>query len=86
MIIYTVKEGDSVYSIAKQNNTTPSRIITDNNLENPERLSVGQTLVLLYPTLTYTVRGGDTLLSIANAYGVSLNQLWRNNPSLAGGN
>ena len=37
MIIYTVKEGDSVYSIAKQNNTTPSRIITDNNLENPER-------------------------------------------------
>lgn len=86
MIIYTVKEGDSVYSIAKQNNTTPSRIITDNNLENPERLSIGQTLVLLYPTLTYTVRGGDTLLSIANAYGVSLNQLWRNNPSLAGGN
>ena len=86
MIIYTVKEGDSVYSIAKNNNTTPSRIITDNNLENPQKLSVGQTLVLLYPTLTYTVRGGDTLNSIAGAYGVSLNQLWRNNPQLAGGN
>ena len=86
MIIYTVKEGDSVYSIAKKNNTTPSRIITDNNLDNPQKLSIGQTLVLLYPTLTYTVRGGDTLNSIANAYGVSLNQLWRNNPQLAGGN
>ena len=86
MIIYTVKEGDSVYSIAKKNSTTPSRIITDNNLENPQKLSIGQTLVLLYPTLTYTVRGGDTLNSIANAYGVSLNQLWRNNPQLAGGN
>ena len=76
MIIYTVREGDSVYSIAKKNHTTPSRIITDNNLENPEKLSVGQTLVLLYPTLTYTVRGGDTLQSIASAYGVTLNQLW----------
>ena len=86
MIIYTVREGDSVYSIAKKNHTTPSRIITDNNLENPEKLSVGQTLVLLYPTLTYTVRGGDTLQSIASAYGVTLNQLWRNNPQLSGGN
>ena len=86
MIIYTVQSGDTVYSIARNNGTTPSRIITDNNLENPEKLTVGQTLVLLYPTLTYTVRGGDTLQSIANAYGVSLNELWRNNPSLAGGN
>lgn len=86
MIIYTVQSGDTVYSIARKNGTTPSRIITDNNLENPEKLTVGQTLVLLYPTLTYTVRGGDTLQSIANAYGVSLNELWRNNPSLAGGN
>jgi len=85
MIIYTVKSGDSVYSIARENGTTPSRIIIDNNLENPGRLSVGQTLVLLYPTQTHTVRGGETLLAIANMYGASLNTLWKNNPSLAGG-
>ena len=84
MILYTVRPGDSVYSIAQNNGTTPSRIIIDNDLTNPGKLVVGQCLVLLYPTETYTVRGGDTLLSIANAYGVSVMQLWRNNPSLRG--
>lgn len=84
MILYTVRQGDSVYSIAKENGTTPSRIIIDNDLTNPGKLVVGQCLVLLYPTETYTVRGGDTLLSIARAYGVSVMQLWRNNPALRG--
>lgn len=84
MTVYTVKPGDSVYSIARENQTTPSRIIIDNDLQNPERLSVGQTLVLLYPTQTHTVRGGETLQSIAEQYGVSLLSLWQNNPFLAG--
>lgn len=85
MKIYTVQSGDTVYSIARQNQTTPSRIIIDNQLENPDRLTVGQSLVLLYPTQTHTVRGGETLFSIANMYNISLNTLWRNNPSLSGG-
>lgn len=84
MILYTVQKGDSVYSIAQKNGTTPSRIIIDNDLTNPGKLVVGQSLVLLYPTETYTVRGGDTLLSIARAYGVSVLQLWQNNPALRG--
>ncbi len=84
MVIYTVKNGDSVYSIANEYGTTPSRIIIDNELENPGRLATGQNLVILYPTQTYTVRGGDTLLSIAEQFGVSVNQLWRNNPVLRG--
>ena len=84
MILYTVQEGDTVFSIASKNGTTPSRIIIDNDLTNPSKLVVGQTLVLLYPTRTYTVRGGDTLTSIANAYGVSALQLWQNNPALRG--
>jgi len=85
MKTYTVQAGDTVYSIARQNQTTPSRIIIDNQLENPDRLTVGQSLVLLYPTQTHTVRGGDTLFSIANRYNVSLTKLWQNNPFLEGG-
>ena len=85
MVIYTVKSGDSLYSIARSYGTTVSRIITDNDLEDPERLVVGQTLVLLFPTETYTVRGGDTLSSIAASFGVTPNTLWRNNPALGGG-
>ncbi len=84
MILYTVQKGDCVYSIAQKNGTTPSRIIIDNDLTNPGKLVVGQSLVLLYPTKTYTVRGGDTLLSIARAQGVSVMQLWQNNPVLRG--
>lgn len=85
MKIYTVRSGDTVYSIARQNQTSPSRIIIDNQLENPEHLTVGQSLVLLYPTQIHTVRGGETLFSIANMYNVSLHTLWRNNPFLQGG-
>ncbi len=84
MLLYTVKPGDNVYSIAQRNGTTPTRVIIDNDLTNPGKLVVGQVLVLLYPTVTYTVRGGDTLESIAKAYGVSILELWQNNPALRG--
>lgn len=84
MQIHTVKSGDSIYSIARQYGTTPARIIADNELAEPGRLAVGQTLVILEPVKTYTVRGGDTLTKIAELFGVSLNQLWRNNPMLGG--
>jgi len=84
MQIYTVKSGDSIYSIAREFGTTPARIITDNELTDPGRLAVGQSLVILEPTQTYNVRGGDTLESISNLFGVSLTELWRNNPMLGG--
>lgn len=84
MQIYTVKSGDSIYSIAREFGTTPARIIADNELTDPGRLAVGQSLVILEPTNTYTVRGGDTLESIADTFGISLIELWRNNPMLGG--
>lgn len=84
MQIHTVKSGESIYSIAKEYGTTPARIIADNELTDPGRLAVGQSLVILEPTNVYTVRGGDTLEGIANTFGVSINELWRNNPILGG--
>ena len=84
MIIHTVASGESVYSIARRYGVPASRIIIDNELENPGDLVVGQTLVILYPTQTYTVMSGDTLESIAADFGVDVNQLYRNNPILGG--
>ena len=84
MVIHTVRAGDSIYSIAKEYSTTPARIIADNGITDPGKLAVGQTLVILYPTETYTVRGGDTLEGIARSFGVTLNELWQNNPALGG--
>lgn len=53
MTVYTVESGDSVYSIARKFGVPASRIVTDNELSNPSRLTVGQSIVILYPTETY---------------------------------
>ncbi len=42
---YTVKKGDSIYSIAKKFNTTPETIIDANNLTSP-LLTIGQQLII----------------------------------------
>ncbi|MBQ9080022.1 MAG: LysM peptidoglycan-binding domain-containing protein [Clostridia bacterium] len=86
MIIHTVQPGDSLYSLARTYNTTAARIASDNALSSPAALTVGQALVILEPTQTYTVGAGDTLYSIATRFGVSVNQLFRNNPQLLGEN
>ncbi len=46
MIIYVVKQGDTVYTIASMHETTPLRIIEDNGLRNPSELVIGQSLVI----------------------------------------
>ena len=45
-LIYVVKQGDSLYSIAKQFNTNSATLATINQIENPDVLVVGQALVL----------------------------------------
>jgi spore germination protein len=64
--------------------TTVSRLVADNGIERPNELSVGETLVILHPTMTYTVRSGDTLLSIAERLGIDKLEIYRNNPILRG--
>ncbi|MBO5305750.1 MAG: LysM peptidoglycan-binding domain-containing protein [Clostridia bacterium] len=86
MVIYTVKQGDSLYSIAAQYGTTAERLLADNQLSSPTELVIGQTLVIQEPLVSYRVRNGDTLFSVARQFGTSTNALWRNNPSLQGKN
>ena len=61
-----------------------SQLIQDNQLPDPSRLVVGQTIVVQYPKETYTVRPGDTLFSIASTHNTTVQALLRNNPSLLG--
>lgn len=46
MVIHVVKSGENLYSISKIYNTTPEKIIKDNELKEPNRLVIGQTLVI----------------------------------------
>ena len=84
MIIHVVQPGDTVYSIARQHDVPMQRIITDNTLREPSRLTPGQTLVVQFPKQVYTVQSGDTLGPIAAVSGVTVDQLWQNNPQLGG--
>ncbi len=86
MTIYVVKNKDTVYSIAQKYGVSPELIISNNALKDPNRLVVGQTLVIGIPKVTHTVNKGDTLYSIARMYGTTVNELLRNNPKLMGGN
>lgn len=75
--LYTVKSGDTLYSIARDNNTTVDEIKALNNLTS-NNLSIGQLLKLpsaLTPEETYTVKSGDSLYAIANKFGTTVDAL-----------
>ena len=74
MEIHVVKPGDTLYSVALQHGVPMSQLLSDNQLPDPSRLVVGQTLVIQHPLVTHTVRPGDTLYAIASAYGTTVRQ------------
>ena len=84
MKIHTVKEGETVFHIARKYGVSPAKIIENNGLINPDKISVGQKLLILTPTRTYTVRGGDTLEKISRRFGVKERSILRANPYLSG--
>lgn len=75
---YIVKKGDTLYSIANKFSTTVSSLKQLNDLQD-NILQIGQQLIISTPennlNNTYTVQKGDTLYSIASAYGISVQEL-----------
>ena len=72
--IYTVKKGDTLYSIANRFNTTVATIKELNNLVG-NSLSVGQKIILPEEELSenmYIVKPGDSLYSIARRYNTTI--------------
>lgn len=49
MLIYVVKANDTLYQIANHYHLSWEKIAQDNQIENPNQLVTGQTLVLTYP-------------------------------------
>lgn len=80
-VYYTVKNGDTLYGIANKFNLSVEELKNINNLKS-NNLSIGQKL-LVSGTLkednsdfdTYIVKSGDSLWSIANKYGTSVDKL-----------
>lgn len=82
MTIHVVKAGETVNSIAAQYGVSAWDVIQYNELEEPNRLVIGQTLVILFPRRVHIVESGETVYSISRQYGITVNELYRNNTIL----
>lgn len=82
MIIHVVKKGDSIYSIARQYGQPMQKVIADNRLENPGRLVVGQTIVVMADQIPHVVAQGESLYTIARSYDTTVAAILRANPGI----
>ena len=83
---YTVKSGDSFWSIAKNYNVGINELARWNNMAPRDTLKVGQSLAVwmkstsknknaLVRKVTYQIRSGDSLSTIANRFNVQISQI-----------
>ena len=94
-ISYTIKKGDTLYSISKKYNVPVDTIIKDNSLTS-STLTIGKSLKIRVPStdslecfgedynkndtsITYTVKKGDNLYSIAKKYNTSVESIKKKN-------
>lgn len=85
---YTVREGETLWELAKRFGTTSAEIRTANQMQAHDRLAIGQKLIIPgrgvastdhHGGFWYTVRRGDTILRIAARYGLSIAQVLASN-------
>lgn len=69
VLIYEVKDGDTIGSIAMANNISTNTILWANEIDNIDSIMPGDKLFILPVSgLSYTVKKGDSLDSIAKEY------------------
>lgn len=80
--VYTVKSGDTLYSIAKQYNVSVDDIVNHNNLVS-NNLTIGTKLLIpsgkSSDIIVYTVQRGDSLWALANNYNTTIDDIKRLN-------
>ena len=84
MVGVPIEEGDSVEAIAMAFKTTPEAVIANNPEAQVEPLLPNQVLQVPFPIgrcdgTVYVIRRGDTLFSIAQQFGVAVEEILREN-------
>lgn len=82
MFLYIVKEKDTLHSIANNFNVSVQRLILDNQLVNPDKLVVGESILIRPDNFEYTVLKNDTISSIGKKFNISENQIYNYNSDL----
>jgi spore germination protein len=75
-----------VFTIAQRYGVPYTKIINDNELTNPNRLVVGQSLVVDAGYGLHTVQPGESIYSIAQRYGLTVNDIIKSNPQISNPN
>lgn len=77
---YTVKRGDSIYSIAKAYNVDPSTLLLLNGLNKDDYIYPNQEITVpKNGVVVYVTRQGDTVGGIINNLGIDANTFNREN-------
>lgn len=79
MIIHVVERGEALWQIASRYGVSVTQISELNELPDPNRLAVGQALVVPTSDVTHTVKAGEALWMIARRYGTSVEEITRLN-------
>ena len=85
MQIHTVEEKETLDDIARAWGVPKDTLEKNNGLSRGERPAVGEELLILTPTRTYTARDGDSLERLSMRFGIRRCELLGMNPSLFDG-
>ncbi|SFB06983.1 spore germination protein [Lentibacillus halodurans] len=75
MEIHVVQSGDTLWQIAQNYGTDINQIVLLNELDTPDVLIPGQSLVIPEPGREYVIQSGDNLWAIAQMFGVTIQEL-----------
>lgn len=76
--VYTVKPGDTLWEIARNNNVTVEDLLTWNELDSSLIIPL-QTLIIEENRKVYIIQKGDTLFDIAENHNITLEDLMKLN-------
>ena len=88
---YTIRAGDTFFSLARRFNTTIAAIQAANPGVDPNRLQIGQRICIPgmpspgpcpAGSFAYTIRAGDTLYALANRFNTTVNAILALNPGI----
>lgn len=89
---YTVRRGDSLFTIAQRFNTTEAELLRLNSGIEPENLQIGQRICVRsddrmavscpFGSIPYTIVEGDTLARIAMRFSTTVDSLLSSNPDI----